>query len=191
MIVSHTEKSCRGLHVTLTLCNSVSEGGRDDPKEGITIMSQAPTDTTTFSHRRLPFPVLCISCGLLVVVGALLVVWLLHAIVRAHKSRDEHTAHVCRLAQRAVALLDDPKRCAASVQEARHAANAAVRDMQRFNGLPSQCDLQPPRTNDLFALQQEALNATATVEPRPVVATPVEEPSLIHYNFQHPAIELS
>ena len=165
VIVSHTEKSCRGLHVTLTLCNSVSEGGRDDPKEGITIMSQAPTDTTTFSHRRLPFPVLCISCGLLVVVGALLVVWLLHAIVRAHKSRDEHTAHVCRLAQRAVALLDDPKRCAASVQEARHAANAAV--------------------------QQEALNATATVEPRPVVATPVEEPSLIHYNFQHPAIELS
>lgn len=129
--------------------------------------------------RRIPFPLLCIGCTVCVIVASLLVVWLLHAIRRAQVGHHQHHQRVCRLAQRATQLLDDPTRTVASVHAARAAANSAIRDLQRVNGDPSQCQLLPPRTNDLFALQQEALSATAAAAPA-APATPAarEEPVL-------------
>lgn len=120
------------------------------------------TMAETTRPSRLPFPLLCLGCGVLIVVAALLILWLLHAIARAQKSQHDQSDRVCSLAQRAVTLLDDPSRSIASVHAARTAANAAVKDMRRFNIDPSQCQLSRPRTNDLFALQQEALSATAS-----------------------------
>ena len=118
-----------------------------------------PNFETPPQRRRLPFPLLCIGCGVLVVVAFLLILWLLHAIQRAQKSQKQHNDHVCQLAQQVIRVLDSPHRTAASILTARSAANEAVRDMQRFRVDPTQCQLLPPRTNDLFALQQEALAA--------------------------------
>ena len=135
---------------------------------------------TADSRRPLPFPLLCIGCGVVVVVAALLLCWLTRSAARLQAKHNQQQVTLCAHAATATKLLDARPRSVASVRGARKEAGMAVQQMQALGLPPTLCQLHPPRANDLHQLLQEALNA-GTVEQ--VVVPPMAlvnaEPALI------------